>query len=286
MLPDGSCLWAGTLAYATLEERVQAAQAGGFTTLTLFPTDYRRARERGLSDAEILALHERAGVRLVTLDPYTRWLPRWNPPATATADRLELVAVDEDEFFAIVEALELDTITVSEPFGERYEPYELVEHFSLVCDRAARSGARVHVEFTPFSGIPDLATAWDIVRRADHRNGGLVFDTWHYLRGARDDALLAKIPGERILAVQINDAAKDPVGSLLRDTWSYRRLPGDGSFDLAGVLPILAHKENIGPPGIEVLSEELWRLPPAEIGRRSGEALRSALGAAGAWGEK
>jgi len=280
---DGDFLWAGTLAPASLQERVQAAQAGGFTSVSMFPTDYRRAREQGLSDADILAFHAEAGVRLMTLDPYSRWLPGWDPPASATPDRLEIVSFGEDEFFAIVEALHLESITVTEPFGVRYELDQLIESFAAVCDRAARSGARVHVEFTPFSGIPDLATAWEIVRGADHPSGGLVFDTWHYLRGARDDALLERIPGARIFAVQINDAAAEPVGSLLQDTWRYRRLPGEGSFDLAGVLPILARKDGIGSPGIEVLSDRLWQLAPAEIGRRSGEALRYALELAGGW---
>ncbi|HTX13642.1 MAG TPA: sugar phosphate isomerase/epimerase [Solirubrobacteraceae bacterium] len=274
---DDTFFWAGTLLPGTLEQRITAAQAGGFTCLSLFPTDYRRARERGLSDADILGLHERAGVRLVTLDPYTRWLPRWMPPPGAPAERLEWISYEEDEFFAIVEALELRTITVNEAFGARYELEELVHAFAHVCDRAARSEVRVHLEFTPFSGIPDLATAWEVVRTANRRNGGLAFDTWHYLRGVRDDALLEQIPGERIFVVQIDDAAAEPVGSLLADTLRHRRLPGEGDFDLAGVLGILAGKQGVGPPGIEVLSEELWRLEPAEIGRRCGQALRSAL---------
>ena len=156
-------------------------------------------------------------------------MPTWAPPASATAQRLEIVSFAEDEFFGIVEALQLEAITVTEPFGVRHELDQLIESFAAVCDRAACSGARVHVEFTPFSGIPDLATAWEIVRGAGHPSGGLVFDTWHYLRGERDDALLDEIPGAQIFAVQINDAAAEPIGSLLQDTWRYRRLPGEGS---------------------------------------------------------
>jgi sugar phosphate isomerase/epimerase len=281
---DDTFFWAGTLAHGTLEQRIEAARAGGFSYLSMFPTDYRRAVERGLSDADILALHERAGVRLMTLDPYTRWLPRWTPPAKTPPERLEWVSFEEDEFFAIVEALELETITVNEAFGAHYELDEMIEAFAAVCDRAARSGIRAHLEFTPFSAIPDLNTAWQIVTAADRPNGGLAFDTWHYLRGTRDDALLEEIPGDRIFVVQINDAAAEPVRSLLNDTLNHRLMPGDGDFDLAGVLPIVARKAGVGPPGIEVLSQELWKLGPAEIGRRSEEGLRSALALAGPWG--
>lgn len=283
-LLDDTFFWAGTLMRGTLEQRIEAAQAGGFKYLSMFPTDYRRARERGLSDADILALHADAGVRLMTLDPYTRWLPRWSPPAKAPPERLEWVSFEEDELFAIVEALGLGTITVNEAFGAAYELDEMIEGFAAVCDRAARSGTRVHLEFTPFSAVPDLATAWAIVSAADRPNGGLAFDTWHYLRGTRDDSLLDEIPGERILVVQINDAAAEPVGSLLNDTLNHRRMPGEGDFDLAGVLPILARKQGIGPPGIEVLSRELWQHEPAEIGRRSRDGLDGALTLAGPWG--
>jgi sugar phosphate isomerase/epimerase len=278
---DDTFFWAGTLLDGTLEQRIEAAVAGDFKYLSLFPTDYLRARERGLRDADIVALHDRAGVRLITLDPFTRWLPRWEPPAGVPADRLEWIGFDEDAIFAVVDALQLETITVNEAFGTRYEVDEVIEAFAAVCDRAAESGVRVHLEFTPFSGIPDLATAWEVVRTADRPNGGLVFDTWHYFRGTRDDRLLEEIPGERIFALQISDALAEPQGSLLKDTLRHRRLPGEGTFDLDEVLPIVARKQPLAPWGVEVLSEDLWRLPPAEIGRRSGEALRRVLVGAG-----
>ncbi len=280
-----ACLWGATLAFGSLAERVEAAAAGGFATTTMFPHDYGRAREAGLSDADILALHDDAGVRLRTLDPFARWVPRWEPPADAAADRLGLVSCPEEEFFDIARRLRIETMTAIEPFGTRHPPADLAAAFGDLCDRAADQGMLVHLEFTPFSGIPDLATAWDVVHTADRPNGGLVFDTWHYFRGRRADALLREIPGERIFAVQINDAAAQPRDRLVVDTWRYRRLPGDGDFDLPEVLEILAAKRGVGPPGIEVLSEDLWRDPPSEIGRRSGAALAATLAPLSRWGD-
>lgn len=279
-----SCLWGATLAHATLEQRAAAAAAGGFSTTTMFPHDYAVAREAGLDDEGILSLHAERGVRLRTLDPFAKWVPRWEPPADADPNRLALVSADADDFFGIARRLGIETMTAIEPFGTRHAPADLAAAFGELCDRAADQGMLVHVEFTPFSGIPDLAAAWDVVRAADRANGGLVFDTWHYLRGRRDDRLLAEIPGERIFAVQINDAAAQPRGPLVIDTWRYRMLPGEGELDVETVLGILAVKRGIGAPGIEVLSEELWKLPPEEIGRRSGEALTRALEPLGTWG--
>jgi sugar phosphate isomerase/epimerase len=279
-----ACLWGATLAHATLEQRAAAAAAGGFATTTMFPHDYAAARQTGLEDDDILALHAERRVRLRTLDPFAKWVPRWEPPADADPTRLALVSTEADEFFAIAGRLKVETMTAIEPFGTPHASADLAAAFGELCDRAAGQGLLVHLEFTPFSGIPDLAAAWDIVRTADRVNGGLVFDTWHYLRGRRDDALLAEIPGDRIFAVQINDAASKQRGPLVVDTWRYRMLPGEGELDLGPVLAILAAKPGIGAPGIEVLSEELWKLPPEEIGRRSGEALVRTLGPLGPWG--
>jgi sugar phosphate isomerase/epimerase len=279
-----ACLWGATLAFGSLADRVEAAVAGGFATTTMFPHDYQRARDAGLSDGDILALHSDAGVRLRTLDPFARWVPRWDPPADAAPDRLRLVSCAEEEFFDIAQRLRIETMTAVEPFGTKHATADLASAFGDLCDRAADQRMLVHLEFTPFSGIPDLATAWDVVRSADRPNGGLVFDTWHYFRGRRADALLREIPGERIFAVQINDAAAQPRDRLVVDTWRYRRLPGDGDFDLPEVLEILAAKRGVGPPGIEVLSEDLWRDPPSEIGRRSGAALAATLAPLSRWG--
>lgn len=133
---------------ASLAERVTAAVAGGFDTISIFPPDYARALEEGLSAAKILEQHAQAGVRLTTLDPYSRWTPSWEPPPNARPHRMARAAYGEAEFFEIVEALELTAITVNEAFGVQYEIDALAEAFAAVCDRAQRSGARVYLEFT------------------------------------------------------------------------------------------------------------------------------------------
>ena len=103
--------------------------------------------------------------------------------------------------------------------------------FGLICDRAAGFGMQVQVEFTALHSIRTLQTAWDIVRGADRPNGGIVFDTWHFFRTDPDYALLATIPGARILSVQVDDALPEPVGTMRDDTLN-RLMPGDGSLEI------------------------------------------------------
>ena len=97
----------------------------------------------------------------------------------------------------------------------------------------------MHLEFTPVPPIGSLATAWEIVRDADRPNGGILFDTWHFFRGQPDLELLATIPGDRIFSVQFSDGAAEIRESLVKDTYRHRMLPGEGVFDLAGVIDTL-----------------------------------------------
>ena len=96
-----------------------------------------------------------------------------------------------------------------------------------MCDCAADIGVLVHLEFIPMTAIPDVATAWRIVRDAGRPNGGILFDTWHFSRGSADFDDLQTVPAERILAVQVDDAATEVSGSLWDDT-QRRLLPDDG----------------------------------------------------------
>jgi sugar phosphate isomerase/epimerase len=277
---DEIVLWGGTLGHADLVERADAAAGAGFGAITLFPTDYRRARAEGLSDADIRALHAARDLRLTTLDPLARWLPDWCPPAGIGAARLAAIDSTEEEFLAIAEALGLESLTAIQPFQEGRPVEAMTASFAHLCDRAAEVGVRVHLEFLPWGDIPDLETAWAIVADAARPNGGLTFDTWHYFRGRRDDRLLQAIPGERIFTVQVEDAAAVPAGTLVEDAWQRRRMPGEGDLDLRPVLAILDRKDGIGPAGVEVFSTELAVLPVDEFARRAATSLRAEIVAA------
>lgn len=269
---DDLCLWAGTTLPLGLDARIAAAVAGGFTAVSVYPTD---CAEQGAGTIrERLAA---AGLRASALDPYTRWVPSWEPPEGMPEAFFALVGAEEGPFLADAVAVGASSLTALEAFGQRFDTGELAERFAGLCDRAAVHGLRVHLEFTPFGGVPDLATAWAIVSGADRPNGGLVFDTWHYLRGTPDDDLLDAIPGERIHAVHVSDGPATSSLDLVDETMRDRRLPGAGDWPLVDLLARLLRKPGLGQIGVEVLSEALWQLPPDEIGRRCGSTLRGVL---------
>jgi sugar phosphate isomerase/epimerase len=268
------CFWAASALPLTMKERIEAAGAGGFGSVSLFPSDCptpRRARE---ARREI----EACGLHVGPLDPCVGW--QAGEPARSRADDGLGAMLDfgEEEFFAIAAALEVTSVTAIQGSRRRYAPDESIGAFRRLCARAADHGIRVHLEFMPFSGIPDLATAWRIVAGADCANGGLVFDTWHYMRGAQDEQLLQQIPGERIFELQISDAAEERGRPSIAETMTARRLPSEHSGALRDIVRALLAKQGMGRVGIEVVSSEMWsRFSAEELGRQCGASLMRLL---------
>lgn len=79
--------------------------------------------------------------------------------------------------------------------------------FAELGERAARRGLRVGFEALAWGRyINDHRDAWEVVRRTDHPNVGLVLDSFHTLARKLDPESIRSIPGDRIFFVQIADA--------------------------------------------------------------------------------
>jgi sugar phosphate isomerase/epimerase len=269
--PDDLVLCSGTLRAASLAEKCAAAVAGGFSAITLWPTDVARAKSAGLSLADAARLIADHGLAVADLDALLVWLPgEATPPGLPT----------EAEFYAIADGLGGRSLNVAQGFGAGIDVDRAAEALAGVCDRAREHGLLVTLEYLPWSGIPDAATALAIVDRCGRANATLMFDTWHTFRGPTDDTQLEKIPGARIGSVQINDAPAEPGENLVAETMSARLLPGEGSIPVARWLRWLGAIGSTAPIGVEVFSKALDALPPVEVGRRCGAAARAVLAAA------
>jgi sugar phosphate isomerase/epimerase len=115
------------------------------------------------------------------------------------------------------------------------------DNLALLVAAATDVGAQVCIEFLPWTGIPDLATAWELVEPLGP-GAGILLDSWHWVRqpGGPDFELLARIPGERIGYVQLCDAAAAPSGDVMTEAMAHRLLPGDGVVDFTALLDQLA----------------------------------------------
>lgn len=99
---------------------------------------------------------------------------------------------------------------------------------------------------------------------AGHPAGGLIIDVWHTERANTPPADLERVPPHRIVGVELSDADASVVGTLFEDTVHRRRLCGQGSFDLRGLITALRGAGWTGPWGVEILSDAHRRLAPRE----------------------
>ena len=175
--PLGYTLWAGTVGFTSpLAERFAAAAATGCRQVTLSPPDVLRAAGDGMTAAEIGRQARDLGLDLI-IDPVMNWYPDREPSPSRFA------GVGTDDALRMCEALGVTSLSAIATASSDVPVPELASYLARLCDRAAGFGARVHLEFIPFTIVRTLRTAWDLVRAADRPNGGLVFDTWHFFRG-------------------------------------------------------------------------------------------------------
>lgn len=268
--PDDLVLCAGTLARASFRERVDAAVAGGYRGLSLFPSDVRRAREEGLDDAAMRGLLSDHGLEVAELDPLMSWLPGVDPGDGP-------FATTEAECFEIARTIGGRGINAV-VFSPKPIPQEVVvASFASLCDRAADHGLLVHLEFMPWTQVATALDAFAIVDEAGRQNGGIMLDTWHHFRGGvPNETLRAEVPAERILAVQLNDAPTAAEPNVVDETLHRRRVPGEGDIDLPEILRYL-RDGSPAPLGIEVFCEDLFDLPPSEVATRCADGVRAAL---------
>ena len=159
-------LCAGSALQTPFTERLRLAAASGFAGLSMWESDYLGARAEGYSDADLRGALADHGIEIAELDALTRWLPGEDDavPSDWTT------SFEEKDFYAVADALGARSINVVDlGAGRTISVDAAAEAFAGVCDRAKEHGLLVHIEFLPWSNIPDIESAWEIVREAGQR---------------------------------------------------------------------------------------------------------------------
>jgi sugar phosphate isomerase/epimerase len=276
-------LCSGTVRRGTpFAERLAAASGAGFAAVSLWGRDYAAARAEGLSDADMRAMLADHGLAMAELDPAWWWLPGATEVSIAPElDSEDVFRFGESELFAMAEALGGRSVNAVDVFGGQWGIDDAAEAFAGLCLRAAEHGLLCHIEWLPWSRIPDMATALEIVRRAGQPNGGINVDAWHFVRTATSTDDLRRVPGELILGIQLADGPAAPEDNLVDATLHHRLLPGEGEFDLADIVDALSATGTVAPVGVEVFSDVLHRLPVDEAARQAARTTRVVIEAAG-----
>lgn len=123
-------------------------------------------------------------------------------------------------------------------------------------ERAARRGLRIGYEALAWGRyVNDHRDAWEIVRRADHTNVGLIVDSFHTLGRGLDPDTIRRIPGDKIFFVQMADAPKIDMDLLY---WSrhFRNMPGEGDLPVTEFMRAVLAAGYTGPVSLEIFNDQ------------------------------
>ncbi|MDR7277454.1 sugar phosphate isomerase/epimerase family protein [Catenuloplanes atrovinosus] len=242
-------------------ERVAAVAEAGATGIGV-----TAAELDGIPDGATHQLLDGHGVRIVELEAMFGWFDGDTAPEEALFRLAETYRVPR-----------IKTAVLLIPPAGAPDPDVLAERFAGLCDRAAAHGTAVALE--PVVVLPGFghAAAHDLIRTVDRPNAGLMFDAWHVFRDPSGPSVAETVAARHVAGLELTDGLATPGPDLMDDCVNRRMLPGDGEFDLAGLLRTLRATGAEVPLSVEVLSAELRELTPREHAARVVAAVTKVL---------
>ncbi len=230
-----------------LPEKLDAIAEAGFTGVEIFEHDFL---VHDASPAEVGKMVRERGLEITLFQPFRDFEGMSEPHRARAFDRAE-------RKFDVMSELGADLLLICSNVSDvalggldraAADLHELGE-------RALPRGIKVGYEALAWGRfVNDHRDAWEIVRRADHANIGIILDSFHTLsRGIPVDNI-ASIPKEKILLIQLADAPKFDMELLY---WSrhFRNMPGEGDLDVAGFMEAVVATGYDGTLSLEVFND-------------------------------
>jgi 4-hydroxyphenylpyruvate dioxygenase len=252
----------------TLTEKLEAIAAAGFDGVEIFEYDLLVSP---LRPEEIRALAADLGLSIDLYQPF-RDFEAMPAPDLRRAEHK----------FRLMERLGADLLLVCSNVSPQSIDDDALaaEQLRLLTERAAEHGIRIAYEALAWGRhVNEYLHAWRIVRMADHPNLGVCLDSFHILSRGSDPIGIEAIPGEKIFFLQLADA---PLLAMDVLQWSrhYRCFPGQGNFDLTGLVGHVLKTGYAGPLSLEVFNDHFRQAPTERTaldGMRSLIALEQSL---------
>nr|WP_245243338.1 sugar phosphate isomerase/epimerase and 4-hydroxyphenylpyruvate domain-containing protein [Pararhodobacter sp. SW119] len=231
-----------------MPEKLDAIAAAGFDGVEIFEPDLLAS---DLTPAEIGRMVRDKGLEIMLFQPFRDFegLPEpLRSRAFARArHKFELMGELGTDLILVCSSTHPDSLGGID---------RLAGDFSELGALAAEHGVRVGYEALAWGRhIDDHRDAWEVVRRADHPNVGLILDSFHTLARGIDADTIRRIPGDRIFFVQLADAPAIPMDLLY---WSrhFRCMPGEGDLDVQGFMRAVLATGYAGPLSLEIFNDQ------------------------------
>lgn len=137
-------------------------------------------------------------------------------------------------------------------------------------------GVKPAMEFLGF--VEELNTidgALEVVQRADDPDGTIVLDPFHIFRGGGSMESIRKLTAAQIAICHFNDIPALPPRVEQHD--KDRVYPGDGVYDLKGMLALLRGVGYDRWLSLELFREDLWTLDPQDVAKVGLEKMRAVV---------
>jgi 4-hydroxyphenylpyruvate dioxygenase len=231
-----------------LPEKVEAIARAGFDGVEIFENDFLAFDG---SPADVGKLVRDHGLAITLFQPFRDFEGMPEPLRSRTFDRAE-------RKFDVMQELGTDLVLVCSNVSAASMGGidRAAADFHELGERAAKRGLRVGYEALAWGRhISDHRDAWEIVRRADHPNVGLILDSFHTLARKVEVNSIRSVPKEKIFIVQLADAPMIDMDLLY---WSrhFRNMPGEGDLAVTAFTEAVAATGYDGYYSLEIFNDQ------------------------------
>ncbi|MBX5045656.1 bifunctional sugar phosphate isomerase/epimerase/4-hydroxyphenylpyruvate dioxygenase family protein [Rhizobium lentis] len=231
-----------------LPEKLEAIARAGFDGVEVFENDFLAFDG---SPADVGRMVRDHGLEITLFQPFRDFEGMPEPLRSRTFDRAE-------RKFDVMQQLATELILVCSNVSSAALGGidRAAADFHELGERAAKRGLKVGYEALAWGKhINDHRDAWEIVRRADHPNVGLILDSFHTLSRKVDINSIRSIPKEKLFMVQLADAPLIDMDLLY---WSrhFRNMPGEGDLPVAAFAAAVADTGYDGYFSLEIFNDQ------------------------------
>jgi sugar phosphate isomerase/epimerase len=267
-------LSSGSVENPAFPDLIEAAQAGGYQAITLWPGDYHPSSRGRLGLAEMRTLVEASGLVVRDVDAVVLWVGEGDPGGPYFEE------APEREVLELADAVGAQGVNVL-LHGEREISFaSAVDALGSFSARAAEHGLYTCLEFSRKRCPADIPSAARLVEATGRSDAGLTIDAWHVHYGPGSFGDLDALAGERIGAVQLSDAPARRPDDLGWATRYQRLVPGEGVIEGPEVLRRLRAIGSQSPLTLEVFdAQRVERLGATGFACQLADAARTWLNA-------
>ena len=249
---------AGEISRFDFKDRVEAAASAGFKGIGIWHTDLEHIMlHRSLK--EMKTILDDNGMKYLELEFLTDWFLDGERKRESDNRKRRLLEA--------AGALHAKHIKIGDFYNLPCSLPHVVDAFAALCAEAEDYGTTIGFELMACAMINNLKDAVTMLETAGARNGGIILDILQIVNLGISYEEVSRIPLQYLMGIELNDGTLP--GSPNYDPTRARRFCGEGEYDIQGLIECVQKMGYTGPWAVEVMSEELTKLPLEDLAARA-----------------